>query len=178
MCSSRRGLRPYAFAAGNPWTFGDPTGLNELSIEGLMTSVTISYQTVAAALVWVYALACAATVAATGDPSCGRRGRAEFYVEFQADGTDLTRKLREELRGTVPITVAQGLDALTALEGRLSRAQRERRRPAFAAARAWLLGRPPLGVPAPYFKSFYSPGVEGSYARVDVEVIKGVNFEE
>ena len=175
---------PYAFANGNPYVWTDPTGEYSLKELGATINVAIELQLVAIARAAFLACELAAAIdagtgTAIGEGVCYKkeRGPSEYYIELQADGTDLGRRKQiEPIYRDRPITVAEAIDALERLKLRLSRQELTRRLPAFEWARRWISTRPPAGVDAPLIRGFYSPGVPGAFARVDIEVIRGHNL--
>jgi hypothetical protein len=59
----------------------------------------------------------------------------------------------------------------------LSRRDQQIRNQAYQRLRAFILSRPPLGVVAYYSNSWANPGVPGTVARLDLEVITGLAFQ-
>ena len=79
------------------------------------------------------------------------------------------------LEGTEPITVAQGLAGLEKLKGQLSKRELQERATLFPKAERFIKNAPAGGGVIPTKKSFPLPG---SDIRVDVEVLRGINFRK
>jgi len=76
--------------------------------------------------------------------------------------------------GPAPITVGEGLSGLELLKSKLSRKELEKRADPFQRAERFIRNAPAGGGVAPPGKSFALPR---SDVRVDVEVLRGVNFQ-
>ena len=79
------------------------------------------------------------------------------------------------LAGPTPITVAQGIAGLEALKGQLTRRQLRERAEPFRRAERFIRNAPAGGGVGPPGRSFALPR---SDIRVDVEILRGVNFRD
>ncbi|HEV2992584.1 MAG TPA: hypothetical protein VG759_29400 [Candidatus Angelobacter sp.] len=96
----------------------------------------------------------------------------EFYaVRLQAQGAGVERSV--PLAGPAPITVAEGLAGLAALKAQLTGRQLEERADCFRRAERFIRNAAAGGGVGPPGQSFALPG---SAIRVDVEILRGINF--
>jgi hypothetical protein len=77
------------------------------------------------------------------------------------------------LTGLVPITVAEGVTGLETLKGKLSKGELQERVGPFQRAERFIRNAPAGGGVGPPGKSFALPR---SDIRVDVEILRGINF--
>jgi len=96
---------------------------------------------------------------------------SSYVVRLQAQGGGLEESV--VLTGLAPITVAQGVAGLETLKGKLSRRQLEERAEPFRRAERFIRNAPAGGGVGPPGQSFALPR---SDIRVDVEILRGVNF--
>jgi hypothetical protein len=96
-----------------------------------------------------------------------------YVVRLQAQGGGLEESV--VLTEVSAITVAQGLDGLKTLKGKISGTEREQRADCFRRAERFIRNAPAGGGIGPPGKSFPLPR---SDIRVDVEILSGVNFRE
>jgi len=105
------------------------------------------------------------------------KGRDEdrklYAVRLQAQGGNVQESV--VLSGPTPISVVAGLNGLEVLKGKLSRKELLARTDSFRRAERMIRNAPPSGV-GPPGHSFGE--VRNSSIRVDVEVIRGINFRE
>jgi RHS repeat-associated protein len=99
--------------------------------------------------------------------------RPPYVVRLQAQGGGLEESV--VLTGLTPITVAQGVAGLETLKNKLSRRQLEERAEPFRRAERFIRNAPAGGGVGPPGKSFPLPR---SDIRVDVEILRGVNFQQ
>jgi RHS repeat-associated protein len=99
--------------------------------------------------------------------------RPPYVVRLQAQGGGLEESV--VLTGLTPITVAQGVAGLETLKSRLTRRQLEERAEPFRRAERFIRNAPAGGGVGPPGRSFALPR---SDIRVDVEILRGVNFRE
>jgi hypothetical protein len=102
------------------------------------------------------------------DPKADPNG---FVVRLQAQGAGLEESV--VLAGPVPVTVAEGLAGLDALGGKLSRRDLAVRADPFRRAERFIRSAPAGGGVAPPGQSF---ALRNSDIRVDVEILRGINF--
>ncbi len=102
--------------------------------------------------------------------------RAEsFVVRIQAQGGGVEKSV--VFNQKTPVTVAQGLAGIEALKSQLKKGELRDRSQAFDKAAAWIADRPANGgAPPPGKSDFRNRGFSGNDARVDVEILRGVNF--
>ncbi|WP_394850766.1 FG-GAP-like repeat-containing protein [Pendulispora brunnea] len=98
----------------------------------------------------------------------------KYVVRLQAQGGHLEKSV--VFSQSSPVTAAQALAGLEALRGELTKSQRKERAVAFVAAEAWIVKTAAGGGSPPDRKSFYIPGVRGTDARVDIEILAGHNI--
>ncbi|RYD98502.1 MAG: RHS repeat-associated core domain-containing protein [Sphingobacteriales bacterium] len=100
-----------------------------------------------------------------------------FVVRVQAQGTSLKNETSMPIVGSAPIPADKVQAALQATAAGLTPKEQARMAAAFAAASAWTNkvaeggGIGPIGS-----TTFNVPGMKGSQARVDVEILKGHNI--
>jgi len=99
-----------------------------------------------------------------------------YAVRMQAQGGGLQKSVA--IRQATPVTVAQGLAALAALQAQLTARELRDRDVALALAAKWIQGCAPYGAGPPGKSDFNNPGIPGKEARVDVEILSGVNFTQ
>src|SRR5262249_49934774 len=108
-----------------------------------------------------------------GDVSHSRR-EDPYVVRLQAQGGGVEESV--VLRGQDPITVDEGLTGLETLKARLSRKELQERADPFRRAERFIGNGPAGGGIGPPGKSFSVP--ESGGIRVDVEILRGINFRE
>jgi len=100
--------------------------------------------------------------------------RPTHTVRLQAQGGGLQKSVT--LTGINPITVAQGLAGLEALKSKIGKDEYNLRATAFARAERYIRSGPPIGLwpPGDSFEVYKAK----SGIRVDVEIVRGVNFKQ
>jgi hypothetical protein len=112
----------------------------------------------------------------TAIPIPAEEAQRWYAVRVQAQGGGLEKSV--PIRQTTPVTVAQGLAALAALQAQLTPTQLRERSVAFTKAAAWILSRPPYGAGPPGKSGFVDHADKRGDIRVDVEILDGVNFTQ
>lgn len=96
-----------------------------------------------------------------------------FTVRLQAQGGGLEKSVVFS-QGT-PVTVAQGLAGLESLKSQLTKKQLKERAGSFERAARFITNAATSGGAGPPGKSF--PATPGNPNRVDVEILRGINFK-
>jgi hypothetical protein len=96
-----------------------------------------------------------------------------YSVRLQAQGGGVQQSV--PLAGPVPISAAQGIAALEVLKAKLTRSQLEERAELFRKAERFIHNALAGGGVGPPGKSFSLPN---SNKRVDVEILRGINFSQ
>lgn len=109
---------------------------------------------------------------AASSATASRTGE-DYTVRLQAQGAGLERSV--VISSPTPITVAQGIDGLARLRGQLSPKQIAEREIPFQRAERFIRSGPAGGGIMPPGNSFSLPR---SDIRVDVEILRGLNFRE
>jgi RHS repeat-associated protein len=109
-------------------------------------------------------------------PKTEEKQQTWYVVRVQAQGGGLEKSVA--IRQGTPITVMQGLAALAQLQAQLTPRELRDRSVALDAAASWIANRPPYGAGPPGKSGFTNPGKSGNDARVDVEILGGVNFSQ
>jgi hypothetical protein len=113
----------------------------------------------------------------TGDVAVPReREKEQFVVRLQAQGGGLEESVT--FNQGMPVTADQALLGLEGLRGKLSRGDLRTRDQAFERAAAFIGSVAAAGGTGPTSRSFTNRGVRGKDARVDVEVLRGVNLNK
>jgi hypothetical protein len=112
----------------------------------------------------------------TAIPKPNEKENKWYVVRVQAQGSGLEKSVA--IRQPVPVTIAQGLAALAALQAQLTPGELKLRDIALDKAAKWIYDRAPYGAGPPGMSDFNNPGVRGNVARIDVEILMGVNFEK
>jgi RHS repeat-associated protein len=179
--SAPESATPYSLGYANTFVWGDPLGRSATTLNGLMFGVTIHQILTAMAFASAPAIACALNYAlhagaGTGAGMCApeRRRDDSHVVRLQAQGGNLEASVT--ITQKTAVTVMQGIAGLESLEASISRSQRRLRSIAFERAKAWVRGLPPGGAPRGTSRTFTNPGIRGRDARVDIEILNGLNF--
>ncbi|MGJ8628516.1 MAG: RHS repeat-associated core domain-containing protein [Sulfitobacter sp.] len=106
----------------------------------------------------------------------------EYRVRFQVQGILANKSISISRQGisivgSSPISVAQGLVALSTLQGRVSgRKSISTFAPFFDRARAFISAGPASGGISPIASKSFNGSNGGGFARVDVSIFSGINF--
>lgn len=98
-------------------------------------------------------------------------GRYRVRLQVQGGGVDLSVPFVQD----APVTAAQGLEGLRGLKSRLTPEELEPRMTAFERAERFIQNASLAGGIGPPGRSFSAP--QGGGIRVDVEILRGVNFD-
>jgi RHS repeat-associated protein len=123
----------------------------------------------AAAAIALAAAAGAAAGAISRSNNQANRGR------IQAQGSGL--QVSQAWVQPEPPTASAGVAMLNAVWGQLTNRDQRMRNVAYQQLRNFISSRPPAGITAPFSRSWTNPGVAGSTARMDLEIITGSAFQ-
>lgn len=100
----------------------------------------------------------------------------QHVVRLQAQGGRTEKSVT--LVNLAPITVYQGVVGLRGLANKLTAREREQRAVPLRQAEAFIKRGPPSGIAAVVRQTFEAPRARGvaKGTRVDVEILRGVNF--
>ncbi len=167
----------FLYANDNPVMLVDPSGNRSLASTATAININAMLQTFGQALITVCAAEFAVTSAVAtpvNSPTIGCRNRLHRgRIQAQGGGYEDS----ESWASFTPPTAAEGTAMLDLLVLRMPRRQLKERNIAVEQARIWILARPPAGVYAPNAQTWSNPGVRGSQARIDIEVIQGRAFQ-
>ena len=109
-------------------------------------------------------------------PTQGKRDSKseQFVVRLQAQGGETEQSV--VFNQNTPVTLAQGLAGLETLKAKLSQRQRDVRARLFQRAARFITNAKAGGGAGPPGQSF--PLHPGNPVRVDVEILRGVNFKD
>jgi RHS repeat-associated protein len=100
--------------------------------------------------------------------------KEQFVVRLQAQGGGLEKSV--PFNQPFPVTADQALAGLDDLATQLTPRQMSQRDQAFSKAAAFIRSAAAAGGVGPMARSFTNRGVRGKNARVDVEVLRGINL--
>ena len=178
----------YLYVHDDPLNHADPTGLEcvsrpnggqtctvDIKANPIVLAVISTLATISNAAVHTYE-----TVTGQSDSksdataAVAAKTSNSYTVRVQAQGAALSQpNTSNAISQTSPVTASQVQAGLAQTATQLTRSDQKTLNPAFEKASAWVDRVAAAGGTAPVSKSFYVPGISGSQARVDIEVIRG-----